>query len=214
MSLLPVEVLPEVGPGDREDLSARQDPLERLAGAAGRGDRAAQEKLCARVAPAMLSVLRSMLGASSPDIPDQLQESLVALMLSLPGFRGESSVSHFACRIAMKRALDARRRARARASIVDAEASFAEAPESRAPSDEVAASRLRAVMRDLMGQLPEAQAETLAMKAVLGYALSEIADETRVPLNTVRSRLNLAKKALRERVLADATLRELAEVES
>jgi DNA-directed RNA polymerase specialized sigma24 family protein len=175
---LPIEALPKVGPGDRGALSAREDPLEPIVRAAGRGDRAAQEKLYARLAPVMLSVLRSMLGPASPDIADQLQESLVALMKALPGFRGESSVSHFACRIAMKRALDARRRAKTR------------------------------------NELPEAQAETLAMKAVLGYALTEIAEETRVPLNTVRSRLLLAKKALRERMLADATLRELAEVTS
>jgi RNA polymerase sigma factor (sigma-70 family) len=211
---LPIEALPKVGPGDRGALSAREDPLEPIVRAAGRGDRAAQEKLYARLAPVMLSVLRSMLGPASPDIADQLQESLVALMKALPGFRGESSVSHFACRIAMKRALDARRRAKTRASVVDAVASLPPPPESGAPSDELVSSRLRVVMRDLMNELPEAQAETLAMKAVLGYALTEIAEETRVPLNTVRSRLLLAKKALRERMLADATLRELAEVTS
>jgi RNA polymerase sigma-70 factor (ECF subfamily) len=210
---LPLEALSKVGPdSDRGPLPTREDPLDSLARAAGRGDRVAQQRLCERVAPAQLSVLRAVLGPASPDVADQLQESLVALMQALPSFRGESSVSHFACRIAMKRALDARRRAKAMASVVDAVASLPPPHETGAPSDELASSRLREVMRELMSELPEAQAETLAMKVVLGYALSEIADETRVPLNTVRSRLLLAKKALRERLLSDATLRELAEV--
>jgi RNA polymerase sigma-70 factor (ECF subfamily) len=204
---LPIEALP------LRAQAAREDALLPLALAAGRCDRAAQQKLCERLAPPMLSVLRAMLGPSSPDVADQLQDSLVALMQALPSFRGESSVSHFACRIAMKRALDARRRARARASVAEAVASIPPR-EAEVPSDELASARLREVMRELMNELPEAQAEALAMKAVLGYALSEIAEETRVPVNTVRSRLLLAKKALKERLLADATLRELAEVRS
>jgi RNA polymerase sigma-70 factor, ECF subfamily len=190
----------------------REDALEPLARDAAGGNAKAQRELCRRLGPPILSVLRAILGPSSPDLADQLQESLVALLGALPTFRGESSVSHFACRIAMKRALDARRKTRVIASVMEAAASQPPPP-ADLPGDHLVSLRLREVLRELMSALPAAQAETLAMRVVLGYSVAEIGDETQVPLNTVRSRLLLAKKALKERILADATLRELAEIE-
>jgi RNA polymerase sigma-70 factor (ECF subfamily) len=51
-----------------------------------------------------------------------------------------------------------------------------------------------------LADLPSEQAEALAMRVVLGWSLKEIAVYGSVPLNTVRSRLRLAKEALRRRI--------------
>ena len=81
-------------------------------------------------------------------------------------------------------------------------------------SDHVGAERRRVVVRDLISQLPPEQAQTLAMRIALGFSLSEVAEATGVPLNTVRSRIRLAKEALRKRVDADPQLQHLLEVDS
>ncbi len=47
------------------------------------------------------------------------------------------------------------------------------------------------------------------MHCVLGYTVREIADSSRIPAETVRSRLRLAKEAIRERVAGDARLGKL-----
>jgi DNA-directed RNA polymerase specialized sigma24 family protein len=48
---------------------------------------------------------------------------------------------------------------------------------------------------------------------VMGFSLGEVADATGTPLNTVRSRIRLAKEALRRRIEGDASLRGLLEVD-
>ncbi len=52
------------------------------------------------------------------------------------------------------------------------------------------------------------------MRIVLRSALEEIAAESGVPLNTVRSRLRLAKERLRARIENDPDLRDTLEVQS
>jgi RNA polymerase sigma-70 factor (ECF subfamily) len=56
--------------------------------------------------------------------------------------------------------------------------------------------------------LPDTLAEALALHVVLGYTVAEIAQAASLPLETVRSRLRLAKQALRKRVLNSPKLRE------
>ncbi len=43
----------------------------------------------------------------------------------------------------------------------------------------------------------------MALHVVLGYSLPEVAQSTAVPLNTVKSRLRLAKQALRRELEAE-----------
>jgi RNA polymerase sigma factor (sigma-70 family) len=82
------------------------------------------------------------------------------------------------------------------------------------PHDAVFAERRRRVVRELLETLPEEQAETFAMRVAMGFSLPEVAAATGAPLNTVRSRIRLAKEALRRRIDADPKLVELLEVES
>ena len=64
-----------------------------------------------------------------------------------------------------------------------------------------------------MDELPEAQAEAFALNVILGYTAAEIAELAGAPLETVRSRLRLAKQALKTRALAHPLLRDAAELE-
>jgi RNA polymerase sigma-70 factor (ECF subfamily) len=59
-----------------------------------------------------------------------------------------------------------------------------------------------------LSELPQPQAEALAMHCVLGYTVAETAQATGVPPNTVRSRLVSAKALLRGVLAEDAELAE------
>jgi RNA polymerase sigma-70 factor (ECF subfamily) len=186
------------------------DPLAEVARHAHYGDAEAQRRLFVAVAPALLPPLRMVLGPHHPDLEDVLQESLLALLRGLARFRGESSVLHFARRVATKRALDVRRRERATGRKLEHVRQI-HCPGPPTPREAVIADRRRRHLRDLLAELPEAQSEALAMRAVLGHSIDEIAEALDVPINTVRSRLRLAKAALRERIETDPSLGELLE---
>src|SRR4051812_12963800 len=94
----------DVGQSGRAEAaeSRAADPLKPLAVLCRSGGAEAQRTLLVTVGPAMLRVVRGVLGSAHSDVEDVLQESMVALHLALPGFRGECSTLHFACRIAVQ----------------------------------------------------------------------------------------------------------------
>jgi RNA polymerase sigma-70 factor (ECF subfamily) len=186
------------------------DPLAEVARAARDGDVGAQRRLFEAVAPALLQPLRMILGPRHPDLEDVLQESLLGLLHGLASFRGESSVLHFARRVATKRALETCRRQQTTSRKLEHVRELAP-PDPQTPREAMVANRQRHHLRELLEELPGIQADTLAMRVVLGYSLEEIAEATDVPVNTVRSRLRLAKEALRRRIDTDPSLGELLE---
>lgn len=190
------------------------DPLAAIARSAASGNTEAQRTLLVAVGPALLRVVRGVLGSSHPDVDDTLQEALMRVHLALPEFRYESSTLHFAARIAVHTAMNARRRAGYRAHHTpNAEpGELADlALDERSPAEEVAAERRREKLRQLLCELPEPQAEVLALHALLGHTVEETAAATGVPVNTVRSRLRSALSKLRARVRDDEALLEAIE---
>jgi RNA polymerase sigma-70 factor (ECF subfamily) len=83
----------------------------------------------------------------------------------------------------------------------DAVASSAASPER-----DVAEQRRKAKVRDLLDELPAEQAEALALRFMLGFSLEEVAESSGVPVNTVRSRVRLAKEALLKRLALEPAL--------
>ena len=77
-----------------------------------------------------------------------------------------------------------------------------------APREELEATRRKEFVRGLLDTIPEEQAEVLVLRIMLGWALKDIATTSGAPLNTVRSRLRLAKEALRRRIADDPVLAE------
>jgi RNA polymerase sigma-70 factor (ECF subfamily) len=60
------------------------------------------------VTPHLLRVVRRVLGPEHPDVEDVAQESAFALMDALPRHRGECTILHFACRVALLTAMNVR----------------------------------------------------------------------------------------------------------
>jgi RNA polymerase sigma factor (sigma-70 family) len=87
-----------------------KDELRPLAEAAIHGDVVAQRTLLTALAPQILRIVRRVLGLGHPDVEDVAQEYAVELLGALKRFRGESSIRHFACRVALQSAMNARRK--------------------------------------------------------------------------------------------------------
>jgi RNA polymerase sigma factor (sigma-70 family) len=188
----------------------RTDPLGILARRATQGDEEAMRQLLRSIAGPLLAAVKAIAGRRTPDLEDIAQETLVAFVQALPAFRGECSVMHYASRIAVRTAMAARRRRAARDHRTDAlDNSEPEEQLAASPGDEAWATRRRQLLRGLLDELPEVQADTLALRVALGYSMQEVADATSAPVNTVRSRLRLAKEALRRRIESDPTLLDL-----
>jgi len=184
-----------------------------LARRAAAGDVRATRRLLEIVAPRVARTVRAVMGARHADVEDAAQLSLIGFVQALPSFRGECDPSQFAARIAVRTAGAVRRRSRSRQSPLDA---AADVDTIEAPPEELEAARRKEFIRGLLDGLPEEQAEVLVLRIVLGWALKEIASTSGAPLNTVRSRLRLAKEALRRRIADDPVLADaldLSEVE-
>jgi RNA polymerase sigma factor (sigma-70 family) len=181
--------------------------MNALAREAVAGDSAAMRQLLDHLRPTMRRVVVGVMGAKHPDLDDIVQQSLIALVQALASFRGECHPAGYASRIAFREALRARRRARIRATQWDTVAQLTpNDTEREVPADSGLPERRRQVMRDLLEELPTPQADTLGLRVILGWSLEEVAAATEVPINTVRSRIRLAKEALRRRIAPDPTL--------
>jgi RNA polymerase sigma-70 factor (ECF subfamily) len=138
-------------------------------------------------------------------VTDVTQESLLALRDALVTFRSESSLMQYAKQVAVRTALSARRRSRSRNKSLAQTKRDAEGSSPRI----AARSRRLAAFRGLLDELPEAQAEAFALRVVLDYNLSQVAEATGTSLTTVRSRIRIATEKLKHRIKAGPTLREL-----
>jgi len=173
----------------------------------------ALEELVRAIAPDVLRVVRTVLGSKSADLDDLVQECLLGFVRSFAQFRYESSVSTFALTIAFRHALAAKRRQRDVVRWIDKfqrlEEPVRAVPSSPAQNLEI--ERRREIVAELLATIPKPQAEALGLRAVVGLSIEQIARATDVPLNTVRSRLRLAKEALRRSIEADPDLRDFLE---
>jgi RNA polymerase sigma-70 factor (ECF subfamily) len=191
------------------------DPLLPWARLAGAGDRHAMRELTRAVGPAMLRAVRKVMGHRTADVEDVLQEAVEGLLLALRSFKGQCTVLHFACRVAVLSALALRRKTSLRAELVVDAPDAGETTASLAPSpvEVVATNRRRHVVGQLLDELPPAQAEVLVLHCALGFTVAEVAAALGRPVETVRSRVRLAKQTLRERISASSELTEILEVE-
>jgi RNA polymerase sigma-70 factor (ECF subfamily) len=143
-------------------------------------------------------------------LDDAVQQSMIALVRALPAFRGECHPAGYASRITLRVALRVRKNGKRDANRLEAMLKLEGDDESApAPSVDALGARRRELLRELLEDLPEEQAEALTLRVVMGWSLEEVAKASGAPVNTVRSRVRLAKEALRARIEAQPALAEL-----
>ena len=182
--------------------------MSALVSGALRGDDNATARLLEAVAPAVLRVVRIVLGSNHPDQEDALQDGLVGFMSALPAFRWQSSVLHYARRIGLQRAIDIRKKQQAISRQLEKVRLMQLVSEDILAAG-AADQRRQALLRGLIAELPPAQGEALILHHVLGHSVDEVAELVGVPRDTVRSRLRLGKSALRQRLKAEPRFPEL-----
>ena len=178
----------------------QQDELVQRAVA---GELDAITELLRQLGPGVARTARVILGSQHPDVDDVVQQALVALVRGLQDYRGEAKLATYAGRIAARAALAARRRVKRQVEVYESYAQERAATEDASVAD-AASLGLSGSLRALLDELVEEQAETLTLRTVLGYSIDEIAESMQVPRNTVKSRLRLAKAALRRLIERDA----------
>jgi DNA-directed RNA polymerase specialized sigma24 family protein len=179
-----------------------------LVRAAQAGDTAAVDAIVAVLTPIVLHVIRALWGTKRHDVEAMTRDVLVSIVSALPAWRGECTLLHFATRIAARRAAVAA--APASPTFFDRLGWIGRGRWAPAASwEEQLGDRRRALLRTFFTELPEAQGEAMILRLALGYSLHEIALISTTPLAVVRSRLRLAKDALRTRIEADPDWDEL-----
>lgn len=189
--------------------------LTDLARRAAAGDRRAAHALLLDVGPSMLRAVRRVLARRTEEVEDVVQEAMQALIDALPGFRGQCTVLHFAWRVAVLTALANRRRLDLRAQWVgDASDGLEPASAGPTPAEAALLRRRREALGALLDQLPPDQAEVLVLHTAHGFTIEELAGAIGRPIETIRSRLRLAKRALRDRIDASPELADVLRVTS
>ena len=190
------------------------DDLSDLARRAAGGDRRAAHVLLLKVGPSMLRAARRVLARRTEDVEDVVHEAMQALVDALPGFRGQCTVLHFAWRVAVLTALANRRRLDLRAQWAGSSEGLDPAASAPSPAEAALLRGRRQALSALLDQLPPDQAEVLVLHAAYGFTIEELAGAVGRPLETIRSRLRLAKRALRDRIDASPELADVLRVTS
>lgn len=183
------------------------DPLFDSAQRAATGDREALESLMKQLQPAFFRAAGSILGARHSALEDVVQEAMLRFIRSLSSFRGDCAVRTFAGTVATRTAVDHVRKERSRLRVVDTVGHDPSLQPAAQPSIE-SQTVLRRITEVLLDRVSPVQAEALVLRSVMGCSVKEIAASQDVPLETVRSRLRMARRALDEALSQDPKLAE------
>lgn len=172
-----------------------------------RGDVAAFDKLVRRYERTVYNVAYRLSG-SHDDASDIAQEAFVRAWNNLKSFRGEAQFSTWIHRIVTNVFLDDRKKKRSRPttsldeSMELDENTVTRQFEDASPGPEalMEGEERRMILEKAIHTLPEAQRVMIVMYHNQGLAYEEIADLTQLPIGTVKSRLNRARLALRDRL--------------
>jgi RNA polymerase sigma-70 factor, ECF subfamily len=182
-------VTPEPFEGDAEE--------RRLIDRSARGDQDAFRQLVQRYHRLVISVAFRALGDMGL-AEDVAQEVFFKVYRALPSYRHDKPFVHWLHRVAGNAVTDAIRRVKPIISLDGLE----QTPPSREadPQDLVARHDLQRAVRHQIAKLPPHYRDAIALQVFNELSYDEIARTLEIPLGTVMSRLNSAKRLLRDRL--------------
>lgn len=187
---------PTAGSQWPQPTAAEQEALSVTIRAAQEGDRDAIRKFLEVVAPSVRRTCRSVLGDTHADVEDSIQESLLAAVKALPKYRFDSDVRRYVTTIALRLAINTRRRGIARLHRHNQmDEHRHEGSPAGIPGDALLDGF--GLVRRILDDLSAVQSETMFMRVILGFTIDEIAVIKGVSQNTVKTRLRRGKDVLR-----------------
>lgn len=162
----------------------------RLLEAARAGDQHAFAQLASASRSRLWAVCLQICG-NPLDAEDALQDALISAWQHLDKFDGRARFSTWAYRIAANAALS---RVRKRRDIPEEDAGLDQASTASAVADKVTTV---IVVRRALADLPPDFREALVLREYAGLDYQEIATHQGIPVQTVKSRLNRARTALK-----------------
>jgi RNA polymerase sigma-70 factor (ECF subfamily) len=175
--------------------SASHDEDSDLVGRAGRGDRAAFEKLYRRHRDRVYGLLWRLAGGDGALAEDLLQEAFVRAWQKLDSFRGESRFGTWLHRLSANVALSDRR---IRLKRVQRETALDEGAERTAMGDRDVRAGQQMDLERAIAALPERARTVLVLYDIEGYSHAEIAELTDMAVGSSKAQLHRARKLIRE----------------
>jgi RNA polymerase sigma-70 factor, ECF subfamily len=165
------------------------------------GDHEAFRALIDRESQSVIAICHRMLG-DSVEAQDAAQEAFLQAYRALSTFRGDGPFGAWLRRITI-RAAAARQSVRHDVVRLDAEALDPRAAALESGDDPEAAVmdvEQRAIVLDAVETLPDAQRDVILLRFYGDMSLLEIAEVTRHPVGTVKSRLHRGMASLRDQL--------------
>lgn len=177
-----------------------------------RGDVTAASALHDRARPQVDRTIQRLLGRRDRDHEDLAQLSLIGLVRSLRGFRGECSLDTWTSRVTAHTVFKELRRRRTERKVFDVTVDASMLDVSLVDPDRDASMRsaLHRV-RHHLAAIDSVKAWTVLLHDVSGYDLREIAEITEVSVAAAQTRLVRGRRELHARIESDPELRELIE---
>ncbi|RQX05761.1 RNA polymerase sigma factor [Micromonospora inaquosa] len=175
------------------------DDIDALARSATHGDPAALTALLVAVRPEVLRLCARFL-PNREDAEESCQDTLLAVADGITRFEGRSSFRTWLHRLAANRARSTYRTLRRRWRL---EAGGVPLPDQADPRRTSVVAGTRLDLLDAFDAVHPDLAEVVALRDVLGLSYPEIAALLDVPLGTVKSRLHLARRQVRQRLDAE-----------
>jgi RNA polymerase sigma-70 factor (ECF subfamily) len=138
------------------------------------------------------------LGVPPAYIDDVVQEVFLVVHRQLPGFEGRSTLKTWLYGIALRIARAHRLRARLSSAHTSVDAEQVQAPETARPDERAASAEAARLVDALLDGLDDEQREVFVLAELEQLTAPEIAEALGVKLNTVYSRLRLARAAFAE----------------
>lgn len=179
------------------------------------GDAAAFDEVVLRYKDRVYNVAYRLLGRHE-DALDVAQEVFVRAYSGIGAFRGDAKLSTWlhsiACNLARNRLRDAGRRGRDKGTSLEALEAAAPSVAQAAlatrdtPRDAAQRRELDEVLQRCLDELPEAYRSVFVLRTFENLSYEEIAEAAGCPAGTVKSRLNQARRLLRDRLQAAGVL--------
>jgi RNA polymerase sigma-70 factor (ECF subfamily) len=178
-----------------------------LVEAARRGDRAALSRLLEQHQQRVFGFGVKMCG-DVEDAKEVAQETLLTLVRTLPGFRGEASISTWLYTVARSFCIKKRRRTKGapphheRLDTVTQEAAPDAASAVSTPEQMLLSREARDAVAAGLDMLDPDWREVIVLRDIEGLSAAEVAEVTGLGVAAVKSRLHRARAALRANLVA------------